>query len=168
MEAIRGVAGIAAMLAIAWLLSERRRGVVWRPVWSGLLLSLALLAAVRWIPGAPAVLQAMNGVLDALQAATAAGTTFVFGHLGGGPLPYEPTAFDRYWLPGGTLLEEWVRKGIREVQISIPGSSKKLRCVVSLLQLGGGCGIDDPDMQDQEATARKAPDVPYKPELQEK
>ena len=84
------------------------------------------------------------------------------------PLPYEPTAFDRYWLPGGTLLQEWVRKGIREVQISIPGTSKKIRCVVSLLQLGGGCGIDDPDMQDQEATARKAPDVPYKPELQEK
>jgi hypothetical protein len=84
------------------------------------------------------------------------------------PLPYEATTFDRYWLPGGTLLEEWVRRGIREVQISIPGTSKKLRCVVSLLQLGGGCGIDDPDMQDQEATARKPPDVPWKPELQEK
>jgi hypothetical protein len=84
------------------------------------------------------------------------------------PLPYSPTAFDRYWMPGGTLLEEWVRRGIREVQIRIPGSSKKLHCVVSLLQLGGGCGIDDPDMQDQEATARKPPDVPWKPELQEK
>jgi hypothetical protein len=84
------------------------------------------------------------------------------------PLPYEATKFDRYWLPGGTLLEEWVRRGIREVQISIPGTSKKLRCVVSLLQLGGGCGIDDPDRQDQEATARKPPDVPWKPELQEK
>jgi hypothetical protein len=84
------------------------------------------------------------------------------------PLPYEATTFDRYWMPGGTLLEEWVRRGIREVQISIPGTSKKLRCVVSLLQLGGGCGIDDPNMQDQEATARKPPDVPWKPELQEK
>jgi hypothetical protein len=84
------------------------------------------------------------------------------------PLPYEATVFDRYWMPGGTLLEEWVRRGIREVQISIPGTSKKLHCVVSLLQLGGGCGIDDPNMQDQEATAREAPDVPWKPELQEK
>ena len=84
------------------------------------------------------------------------------------PLPYEATVFDRYWIPGGTLLQEWVRRGIREVQIPIPGTSKKIHCVVSLLQLGGGCGIDDPDMQDQEATARKPPDVPYKPELQEK
>jgi hypothetical protein len=84
------------------------------------------------------------------------------------PLPYEPTAFDRYWLPGETLLQEWVRRGVREVQIRIPGTSKKIHCVVSLLQLGGGCGIDDPNMQDQEATARKPPDVPYKPELQEK
>jgi hypothetical protein len=84
------------------------------------------------------------------------------------PLPYSPTVFDRYWLPGETLLEEWVRRGIREVQISVPGTSKKLRCVVSLLQLGGGCGFDDPNMQDQEAVARKPPDIPWKPELQEK
>ena len=84
------------------------------------------------------------------------------------PIDYRPTAFDRYWMPGGTLLEEWVRRGIREVQIAIPGTSKKIRCVVSLLQLGGGCGITDPDMQDQEAEARPPPDVPWKPELQEK
>ena len=84
------------------------------------------------------------------------------------PIDYTPTAFDRYWMPGGTLLEEWVRRGIREVQISIPGTSKKIHCVVSLLQLGGGCGINDPDMQDQEAEARPPPDVPWKPELQEK
>jgi hypothetical protein len=84
------------------------------------------------------------------------------------PLPYEATVFDRYWLPGETLLEEWVRRGVREVQIRIPGTTKKIHCVVSLLQLGGGCGIDDPDMQDQEAEARKPPDVPYKPELQDK
>jgi hypothetical protein len=83
------------------------------------------------------------------------------------PIDYKPTAFDRYWMPGGTLLEEWVRRGIREVQIAIPGTSKKIRCVVSLLQLGGGCGITDPDMQDQEAEARPPPDVPWKPELQE-
>jgi hypothetical protein len=38
---------------------------------------------------------------------------------------------------------------------------------VSILQLGGGCGIEDPNMQDQEAEARKPPDVPFKPDLQE-
>jgi hypothetical protein len=84
------------------------------------------------------------------------------------PIDYSPTAFDRYWMPGGTLLEEWVRRGVREVQIRIPGTSKRITCVVSILQLGGGCGVSDPDMQDQEAGARPPPDIPWKPELQEK
>ncbi|MFN9774092.1 MAG: NupC/NupG family nucleoside CNT transporter [Burkholderiales bacterium] len=91
MEALRGVFGIAAMLAIAWALSERRREIAWRPVWGGLALAAVLLAAIRWVPGSRAAIESMNGVLDALQAATAAGTAFVFGYLGGGPPPFAPT-----------------------------------------------------------------------------
>jgi hypothetical protein len=83
------------------------------------------------------------------------------------PVNYTPTRFDKFWTPSETLLEEWVRKNIRSVEIPIPGSSKRLHCVVSILQLGGGCGIEDPNMQDQEAEARKPPDVPFKPDLQE-
>jgi hypothetical protein len=83
------------------------------------------------------------------------------------PVGYDPTRFDRYWLPGGTLLQEWVRRGIREVTIAIPGTGKNIHCVVSLLALGGACGVDDPDMQDQEAVARPPPDIPWKPGLQE-
>lgn len=91
METARALFGVAAMLAIAWALSERRAAVAWRPVWSGIALAAALLAAIRWLPGVPALIASTNGLLDALQAATAAGTSFVFGHLGGGPLPYAPT-----------------------------------------------------------------------------
>lgn len=83
------------------------------------------------------------------------------------PFDYTPTSFDRFWVPSETLLEEWVRRNIREVLIPLPGTSKKIRCVVSLLQLGGGCGISDPNKKDIEATARKPPDVPFKPELME-
>ncbi len=83
------------------------------------------------------------------------------------PNDFTPTGFDKYWAPNETLLAEWVRKNIREVSIPIPGTSKKLHCVVSLLQLGGGCGISDPNMQDQEAVARPPPDIPFKPGLQE-
>ena len=39
--------------------------------------------------------------------------------------------------------------------------------VISLLQLGGGCGISDPDLNEQPADGRPPPDVPFKPELQE-
>ena len=83
------------------------------------------------------------------------------------PNDYEPTRFDKVWVPNETLLEKWVRQNIREMDIPIPGTSKKLHCVVSLLQLGGGCGITDPNLNDQEATARPPPDVPFKPDLQE-
>ncbi len=83
------------------------------------------------------------------------------------PLGYEPTRFDQYWIPSGTLLEEWVRRGVKNLSIPIPGTTKKISCVISILQLGGGCGITDPNLQDQEAIARPPPDVPFKPELQE-
>lgn len=83
------------------------------------------------------------------------------------PNDYEPTRFDKVWVPNETLLEKWVRENIRQMDIPIPGTTKKLHCVVSLLQLGGGCGITDPNLNDQEATARPPPDIPFKPELQE-
>lgn len=83
------------------------------------------------------------------------------------PIGYDPTRFEQYWIPSGTLLQEWVRRGVKTLAIPIPGSSKKINCTISILQLGGGCGISDPNLQDQEAIARPPPDVPFKPELQE-
>lgn len=83
------------------------------------------------------------------------------------PLDYTPSRFDKFWVPHENLLEEWVRRGIKKVAIPLPGSTKRIVCTVSLLQAGGGCTIDDPNLQDQEAIARPPPDVPFKPELQQ-
>ncbi|HEY4530412.1 MAG TPA: transmembrane repetitive protein, partial [Luteimonas sp.] len=83
------------------------------------------------------------------------------------PYDYEPTAFDRFWMPSETLLEEWVRKSVTEVRIPIPGTTKSIRCVTVMLALGGACGIVDPNLQEQAAAAREPPDVPFKPELME-
>ncbi len=83
------------------------------------------------------------------------------------PYDYEPTRFDRFWIPTGSLLEEWVRRGIKQMSIPIPGTSKEIVCVVSILQLGGGCMLGDPNINDQPSSGRAAPDVPFKPELQE-
>lgn len=82
-------------------------------------------------------------------------------------LEYRGTRFDQYWIPQGNLLQEWVRKGVKELSIPIPGTNLKLKCVISLLQLGGGCLPVNPDANEQPATGRKAPDIPFKPELQE-
>ena len=91
MSFLQSALGVLAMLSVAWLASERRGSVHWRPVWSGIVLALVLAAAIRWVPGVGAAIAATNEVLDALMNATRAGTAMVFGHLGGGPLPYEPT-----------------------------------------------------------------------------
>ncbi|KRG74318.1 hypothetical protein ABB30_14485 [Stenotrophomonas ginsengisoli] len=81
------------------------------------------------------------------------------------PPGHVPGRFDRYWVPNESLLAEWVRNGIKNVEIPLPGGSGSISCVISLLQLGGGCGVSDPNMQEQPAQARAAPDVPYKPAL---
>lgn len=78
------------------------------------------------------------------------------------PYAYEPTMFDKDWVPRENLLQEWVRKNIREVEVSIPGTSKKVRCVVSILQLGGGCSLGDGNLHDQPAVARPPPEIPIK------
>ena len=69
------------------------------------------------------------------------------------------------WMPNESMLEEWVRRSVREVSIRIPGTTTTVKCKVALLALGGGCGIRDPNKADQEAIARPPPPVPYKSEL---
>lgn len=84
------------------------------------------------------------------------------------PDGYAPTRFDQYWVPNESLLAEWVRKGIKSVAIPIPGTNgKTINCVISLLQLGGGCGLGDPNRNEQPAVARPPPDIPFKPDLQD-
>ncbi|MBA0447920.1 hypothetical protein [Stenotrophomonas maltophilia] len=83
------------------------------------------------------------------------------------PYDYTPTSFDKYWVPQESLLAEWVRKGVKAMEIPLPGTSTKISCVISILQAGGGCGLTNPNMQDQPAVARPPPDIPFKKELQE-
>lgn len=83
------------------------------------------------------------------------------------PTDYEPTAFDQYWRPDENLLQEWVRRSITTVRIPVPGTNKHIVCQTVLLVVGGACDISDPNLNDQPATARPPPDIPFKPELQE-
>ncbi len=83
------------------------------------------------------------------------------------PYDYTPTSFDQYWVPNQSLLADWVRSGVKQIEIPIPGTNTKIKCVVSLLQFGGGCGLTNPNMQEQPAQARPPPDIPFKKELQE-
>lgn len=83
--------GICVIVALAWALSENRRAFPWRTVIAGLLLQAALALLLLKVPVARAGLLALNGAVDALTGATRAGTSFVFGFIGGGPPPFAVT-----------------------------------------------------------------------------
>lgn len=80
--------GLATLVAIAWLLSERKKAVSLRAIAVGLGLQLALAFVFLKIPVIKSAFLSLNSVVLALDAATTAGTSFVFGYLGGAPLPF--------------------------------------------------------------------------------
>ena len=84
----QGAIGIATFVAIAWALSDDRKAIPWRLVASALVLQAALAVLLLTVPPIRAVFLAANAVVEALQAATRAGTSFVFGYLGGGAVPF--------------------------------------------------------------------------------
>ncbi|HZT51785.1 MAG TPA: nucleoside transporter C-terminal domain-containing protein, partial [Stellaceae bacterium] len=88
---MRGIVGIAAMLLLAWAVGEDRRRVPIRVVAAGVLLQVALALLFLKVPLAGAAFLLLNRGVEALEKATEAGTGFVFGYLGGAPLPFAET-----------------------------------------------------------------------------
>ena len=88
---MRGLLGIVVLLFVAWLLSENRWRIPIRTVVTGVALQFALALLFVKFPPAASMFLVLNQGVDALQRATDAGTSFVFGYLGGGTLPYTET-----------------------------------------------------------------------------
>lgn len=86
---LQSALGLFALVAIAWAISENRRAFPWRVVLAGLALQMLLALAFLGTQWAREGLGALNGVVDALQKASLAGTSFVFGYVGGAPVPFE-------------------------------------------------------------------------------
>jgi CNT family concentrative nucleoside transporter len=86
--AVQSALGFVALLAIAWLLSENRRGVPWRAVAGGVALQAVLSLLLLKLPLFRQAFVGLNDVLLHLQRATQDGTAFVFGYLGGAPSPF--------------------------------------------------------------------------------
>lgn len=81
--------GIFALLALAFLVSEDRRAVAWKQAAIGLAVTFATALVLLKVPGIGTAFAAINDAVGAIAAATRAGTSFVFGYLGGAPLPYD-------------------------------------------------------------------------------
>jgi concentrative nucleoside transporter, CNT family len=90
--ALQSATGLVLLLVLAWVLSERRGTVPWRIVLAGLALQLVLAVLLLKAPPLQQFFLAANDAMLALERATQAGTSFVFGYLGGAPLPFETFA----------------------------------------------------------------------------
>ncbi len=89
MLSLQSALGVVALVGFAWAISENRGAVSWPRVALGLVASVALAALFLKIPPVTAAIGSVNGAVDAIAAASRAGTSFVFGYVGGGPLPFE-------------------------------------------------------------------------------
>ena len=89
LNALHSALGLLVLTAIAWAISENRRAVSWRVALVGIVMQLAVAWLLLKLPPARALFGALNDAVLALQAASEAGTGFVFGYLGGAPLPFE-------------------------------------------------------------------------------
>jgi concentrative nucleoside transporter, CNT family len=98
MEQLQSLLGIIGCVGVAWAVSEDRRAVSWRTVVAGLALQFALAMSLLKLSVFKAFFLGLNTVLMSLERATAAGTAFVFGYLGGGELPFAETG------PGSTFV----------------------------------------------------------------
>jgi CNT family concentrative nucleoside transporter len=88
---LQSALGIGGLLLIAWICGENRRAVPWRAIVAGLLLQLVLALLFLKLPFAKDLFLSLNDVLSSVEKATQAGTSLVFGYLGGGAAPFAVT-----------------------------------------------------------------------------
>jgi CNT family concentrative nucleoside transporter len=86
---MHALAGMAGLLALAWAMSENRRAIPWRAVAVGLLLLVLGAIVCLKITLVKNLFLKLNDLLLILERATQAGTSLVFGYLGGGPAPFQ-------------------------------------------------------------------------------
>jgi CNT family concentrative nucleoside transporter len=89
MQNLQSALGVIALITFAWAISENRPAVSPRRVATGLAITLVLAVLFLKVPPITAALGSANHVIDAIAEASRAGTAFVFGYIGGGPLPFE-------------------------------------------------------------------------------
>jgi concentrative nucleoside transporter, CNT family len=87
---LQSALGIFALLAIAWAFSENRRAVSLRQAAIGLAATLVTAVVLIKLPIVAHAFGAINDAVGAISDASRAGTSFVFGYIGGGPLPFDP------------------------------------------------------------------------------
>jgi concentrative nucleoside transporter, CNT family len=81
--------GVLALLLLAWAWGENRHAVSLRQAAVGLLVTFVTALALIKLPVVAHAFGAINDAVGVISAASRAGTSFVFGYLGGGTLPFD-------------------------------------------------------------------------------
>jgi len=92
MHRLQSLMGFLALAFLAWLFSENRKRVNVRTLAAGMGLQLLLALILLKFPGSQELFLWLNRGVNAIEESTRAGTGFVFGYLGGAPLPFEEKA----------------------------------------------------------------------------
>jgi concentrative nucleoside transporter, CNT family len=88
-DQLRGVIGLAVLLALAWGFSENRAAHPgWRWMLGALALQGLLAVLIVRVPFVWEVVGLANTAVSAVEQATLKGSSYMFGYLGGGELPF--------------------------------------------------------------------------------
>ncbi len=88
-DQLRGLIGLAVLLVLAWAFSENRRAHPgWRWMLGALALQGLLAVLILRVPAVWAAVGLANNAVGAIEQATLKGSAYMFGYLGGAPLPF--------------------------------------------------------------------------------
>src|SRR5712672_1716708 len=86
---LQSLFGVVALLGIAWAFGENRRAVSPRQAGIGLAVTILTAVVLIKLPFVAHAFGVINDAVGAISSASRAGTSFVFGYLGGGALPFD-------------------------------------------------------------------------------
>lgn len=86
---MQGLTGIALILALSWVFSENRKVLPgWKWTGGAILMQIAMALVVVRVPLIWRGVDWINRGIDAIEKATLAGSGYMFGYLGGAPIPF--------------------------------------------------------------------------------
>jgi len=88
---VQSIAGLLVFAGLAWLMSENRKAAGLKTAVIGIVLQLVVGLVLLKLPLFRDFFLLLNRLVLSLEEAVTAGTSFVFGYLGGGDLPFKET-----------------------------------------------------------------------------